>query len=365
MIARNNMVLIPSLDPDEKFIDYIKSLIDHGFKNIVVVNDGNSPSKDPIFNAIKSFDECKVIDHAVNLGKGRALKNGFNHCLNVYGNDVDVKYVITADSDGQHAVEDVVRMDEFSNSLPEASMVLGCRDFSSANVPFKSKKGNKITRSIFYLLYGTKITDTQTGLRSIPKEKLVEYMNLSGERFEFETNMLLYNSVTKSPLKEIQIKTVYYDNNSTSHFNPIRDSIAIYWMIINSFLKYVLSSLSSAIIDLGLFQLAIFILAGLSSDRRILISTIFARAISSLYNYFANRNLVFKSKGSIKKTLIKYYVLCVLQILISAAAVSAIYKLTGLPEVMVKLIVDTLLFILSFTIQRSFIFTIKSGGNNE
>lgn len=365
MTLRNSMILIPTLNPDDNLVDYIVSLISNGFNYIVVVNDGSLESKEYIFDKIRAYNECKVIDHAVNLGKGRALKNGFNHCLNFHGNDAGIKHVITVDSDGQHKVEDVIRVDEFSNSLSEESLVLGCRDFSLTSIPFKSKSGNKITRSIFRLLYGAKISDTQTGLRSIPKSKLDAYMRLAGEGFEYETNMLVYNSIKKSPIEEISIQTVYYDNNSLSHFNPVNDSIAIYKIIINSFLKFVFASLSSAIIDLGAFQLMILLLSGLVGNQRILIATIIARSISSLYNYTVNRKIVFKNKNNIRITIVKYYLLCIILMLLSAFSVSFIYKISGLPEAIIKMFVDAFLFLISFKIQQIYIFGVTKGERFE
>jgi putative flippase GtrA len=147
------------------------------------------------------------------------------------------------------------------------------------------------------------------------------------------------------------------NNNSESHFNPIRDSIAIYGAIIKSFVMFSISSILSFLVDISLFSLLLYVGFGNKSADGILFATIFARMGSSILNYLVNRNCVFKNKDAYMKTLIKYLILCTVQMLCSAGLVIALFLLTGMNEVFIKIVVDTVLFFISFRIQDSFVFS--------
>lgn len=352
MIKQNCVIVIPSLNPDVKLITYVEELKAKGFEDIIVVDDGSCDECKKIFTTLNEQFGCKVIVHAVNMGKGRALKNAFNFYLNNYS---DKEGVVTVDSDGQHVVSDVISV---CNELHkyQQSLILGVRDFNSEVVPFKSRFGNKMTIIVMKVLIGGHISDTQTGLRGIPNSLIKKYLTLYGERFEYETIMLIESINQQIPVKEVKITTVYIDNNSETHFNPIKDSIAIYKLIFASFLKYVVASLSSFLIDYGLFIVILGALSKSSDEKRILIATIVARIVSSLYNFVINRNAVFRSKNNINISMAKYYVLCICQMMCSAYMVLIGVKFCGGHESVIKLIIDSGLFIISYQIQRKWIF---------
>ena len=353
-------IIIPALDPDAKMAAYVEELIEAGFDRIILVNDGSDEEHSKVFDDLKSHQECVVLRHVINLGKGRGLKNAFNYFLGM--DDVN-KYcgVITVDSDGQHTVADVLKIaTKMQNNSDEHrdSLVLGCRNFDLSHVPFKSRYGNKITIATFRLLHGVKLSDTQTGLRGIPTSLIPAYIDLAGERFEYETNMLIVSARSGIGITEVPIETVYMDNNAGTHFNPFRDSVAIYKLLFGTFFKYILSSLSSFVIDIALFQFVLMLTKGgsLGEAKAILVSTVVARVFSSMYNYLINRNIVFHSSSNSAASLIEYYILCVLQMACSAGLVVVFYNILGIPETVVKLIVDFVLFLFSYQIQKRFIF---------
>ena len=352
MDKRNTALIIPSLNPDARLVDYVDALRAEGFETIILVDDGSRADCKPIFAEL-SGKGCDLLVHAVNMGKGRALKDALNHYLNHYADRYSG--VITADSDGQHLVKDVVRLDAAVAADGEA-LTLGVRDFDDPSVPFKSRNGNKITRAVMKLLIGGSISDTQTGLRGIPNALCARYLTLTGERFEYETTMLIETLKQGIPIREIVIDTVYINDNRETHFNPIRDSIAIYRLIFATFFKYALSSVASFLVDYGLFCLLVALLAGVGQAKRIWIATAVARVLSSLFNYAVNRGVVFKSKGSVKGTMARYYALVVAQLCCSAALVLLATRALGWPETAVKPVVDVLLFLVSFQIQRRFVF---------
>ena len=264
---------------------------------------------------------------------------------------------MTTDDDGQHTPDDIMRCAEIM--ARDKVAVLGARDFSQDNVPPKSKFGNNMTRIVFRIVCGIKITDTQTGLRAIPLGYLEQLCKISGERFEYETNMLLEMKKQGLEFKEETISTIYSDNNSGTHFNPLTDSIKIYAII----LKYALSSLICSLIDVGIFTLVNLLTIsffGENESLRVFVATATARVVSSLTNYFVNQRGVFQSKQSVKKSIVKYYILAVIQLVVSFLLVNGVSMLFGVEssgwQTLIKAVIDTILFFFSFSIQRDWVY---------
>ena len=234
-------------------IEYINKLISEGFDKLIIVNDGSAAECEPVFDQVKSIPQCTLLVHPENRGKGRALKTAFRYFLE--NTEYESYYgVVTADADGQHSPKDTRAVaDAIAAGGRKNNFVLGCRDFDSENVPFKSKKGNKITRAVMHLLFSKRITDTQTGLRGLNRKFIRECLKLGGERFEYEINMLIVGMRTQN-IVEVPIETIYFNQNRASSFKAVKDSVRIYSVILASFFKFLFSSLSSAIIDILLFN---------------------------------------------------------------------------------------------------------------
>ena len=218
-------VIIPSYNPDEKLIKLIEELKKSGFHNLLVVDDGSMESSIQYFQKAVELG-AQVLKHKVNAGKGRALKTAFEHCLQSGSCDG----VVTVDGDGQHLVKDIYACAE-EMFRQKDKVILGTRDFASPEVPLRSRFGNSLTRFVFKVLCGIDISDTQTGLRAIPRCYLQQFEQYEGERYEYETNMLLMMKQDKVKWAEVKISTVYLSQNESSHFNPIRDSLKIYKVI--------------------------------------------------------------------------------------------------------------------------------------
>ena len=345
-------IVLPSLNPDYKFSAVVDGLIEKGFEHIVIVDDGSTDEEQSFFERAAQYSQCHVLHHGVNKGKGRALKTAFEFVL---ANIPQAEGVITIDGDGQHLADDIIacgnRMLELENQV-----VLGSRDFDQPGVPPRSVAGNKTTARLFRICYGIKINDTQTGLRAIPRQYLERFCTIEGERFEYETNMLLNMKRMRIAFYEQPIETVYDPEDYSSHYNAVKDS----WRIFKVMFKFMLSSLGSTIIDLGVFYLAMRFLAGFFGPYAELAATVIARASSSFVNFNANNSVVFGNKGHYRRALLRYYCLCIPQMLISAGLVTLINGLfaNSLPIVatVIKFCVDTVLFFISYSIQREWVF---------
>ncbi|MEG2814399.1 MAG: GtrA family protein, partial [Oscillospiraceae bacterium] len=230
-----------------------------------------------------------------------------------------------------------------------------CRNFSEKGIPLRSQIGNKITRSTFKFFCGIKVSDTQTGLRGMDKPLIKRFIKTKGNRFEYEMNMLMDAKASNISILQIPISTIYIDGNETSKFSVLKDSMRVYRV----FLKFMLISLTSLLIDSLLFMFVLWVcdsnFAFLSQTIVVFIATITARVFSSLFNYTFNKKAVFNSKNA-KHTFIKYYVLCGIQMLLSATLVNVLANFLNLFKILIKFIADTFLFFVSFSLQREWVF---------
>lgn len=367
MQSRNVVILIPTLNPDEDLLEYIVGILEAGFQHIIIVNDGSDRAHSPVFEKIsqisteRTSSDISIFQHAVNLGKGRALKNGINFYLSHLNDQYSgCQGIITVDSDGQHLVEDVIKLSDILETADKRIVVLGCRDFTLEHVPAKSRFGNQLTCGIFGLLFGRKLSDTQTGLRAFSNDVLEDVIQLQGERFEYETNVLIECVKRRISIQEVMINTVYSDNNSGTHFRPIVDSFEIYRLIFRRFFSYILASLSSFVVDCTLFGILCRILR-FSASTNIWIATVGARCVSAVFNYLVNKYIVFENKEKGTSAPVQYALLCVFIMLASGAGVNLLYEMWGGNEVVIKCVVDTVLFCVSYFVQDRFIFAQRKG----
>ena len=348
----NIAVIIPAYNPDNKMISFIEELKD-SFSDIIVVNDGCGEEYSAIFNAVKEYST--VLVHPENKGKGAALKTAFEY---VCQNTKKLQAVVTADADGQHTLSDVrACCRKFLDNPKQA--VFGCRDFySDVNIPERSKFGNRLTSRLLKFFCDISLSDTQTGLRVLPVSCLDELIKVKGDRYEYEMNMIFALSDLDVGWTEQSISVIYLDDNKSSHFNPIKDSIKIYRV----FLKFCISSFGSSLIDLIIFTILCSVLRNVSPVLKIIdgvvMATVIARICSGIFNFSINR-LIFRKKktASLSKSGPKYLVVWLIQMLLSAFIVSGISLLLhGGYELLIKIVVDTILFFISFRVQQKWVF---------
>lgn len=349
-------VVIPSYRPDEKLLQVVEALVEKGFRDIILVDDGSGERYEPLFKKAFGFPGVTVLKHKENRGKGCALKTAFSYCIK---ERPECSGVITVDGDNQHHVEDIVRCcEKLSENVDR--VILGVRDFTAGEAPFRSRFGNRITKAVFRLACGIKITDTQTGLRAVPAKYLPMLSEIEGSRYEYETNMLLEWKACGIAFEEVAVRTIYLDGNNSSHFHPFRDSLLIYRTIF----AFVFSSLAAGLLDLFLFYLCISLFGRMASGGvfHIVAAAAVARAGSSLLNYHLNRHRVFRTGG--RNSIVKYYALCLLQFAVSTGLVTvfaAVFPLGNLGRTFVKAVVDMLLFLISYQIQREWVFRKGNG----
>ena len=354
----NISVVLPSLDPDEKLNAVIDGLLEYGFSDIILVNDGSKPEKRSIFTeAAAAHPQIHLLEHEVNRGKGAALKTAFAWFLE---NRPEAFGVVTVDGDNQHHPADTRACCE--HMLETGRVVLGCRDFNLPQVPPRSRFGNKTTSAIFKLFCGITLSDTQTGLRAIPRSAVEVFLQVSGDRFEYETNMLLAMKTQGIPFDEVKIRTVYIEENKSSHFHVIRDSWRIYKLILAHFFRYTLSSLSCAAVDTAAFAILDRLLVHAGQLVTRIVPFVGARVLSSLLNFYLNKKVVFQSQTNTGKAMLRYYLLAIPQMAAQILLTNGAFQLVHIGQSAAGLrtlwyvIVMICLYFLSYTIQRSWVF---------
>ena len=354
----NISVVLPSLDPDEKLTAVIDGLLEYGFSDIILVNDGSKPKNLHYFtDAAAAHPEIHLLHHQQNKGKGAALKNAFRYFLENRPNGLGV---VTVDGDNQHPPVDTRACCE--KMLQTHHAVLGCRDFTLEDVPVRSRFGNHTTSAIFKFFVGMTISDTQTGLRALPREVVKQLIDVSGDRFEYETNMLLAFKTKGIAFEEVKIRTVYIEENKSSHFRVIQDSWRIYKLILAHFFRYTLSSFLSAMVDIGAFALFMELFSRLDPGFATLAAVVAARVVSSLVNFFLNQRMVFRTDIPVGKAMIRYYCLALPQMALQALLDSGIFALfhvsihAGFLRTVIHTAVMVVLYFISYMIQQRWVF---------
>lgn len=334
--------LIPAYNPNESLPVTVGELLRDEECRVVVVNDGSLSAAMGLFNSCAIDPRVTILSHAINIGKGAALKTGLNHIFCQYPT---CSCVVTLDADGQHMARDAVAVGRQLSETPE-SLVLGSRKFEK-EVPFRSLAGNIITRYLFFLLVGKRLTDTQTGLRGIPVSLIPDLLRIETNGYDYELDMLLLCKHSGRRIEEVAITTIYQDGNKTSHFNPIIDSFKIYFVM----MRFAFTSAITSVIDY-----AVFIIVG-SLGGTLATCQIAGRAAALAANYFAVRRMVFYSKQSIRTTFPKYLLLVVVSGTVSYTIINTIHAKTSMPILASKAVAELLVFIVNFVIQRDLIFT--------
>jgi putative flippase GtrA len=277
----------------------------------------------------------------VNLGKGAALRTGFNDFLERNPDGI----AVTVDADGQHAPADVKALVDAAAAHP-GELILGRRTGDAAQ-PLRSRIGNALTRAIFRLVSGAAIDDTQTGLRVWPTPMIRQALRSSKSGYDFEMESLLWAMRNRIPWRQVDIQKLYFEGNRSSHFDPIWDSLLIYWVIA----RFCMGSLIVAGVDYALF----FVLHRATDD--IATSIAVSRTGAALLAFFIAKNLVFRDESRrVVPQFLKFVALVAFLGVLSVTLTSAIVAQFGLPAIAAKAIAEGALLVLSFTAQRHLVF---------
>jgi glycosyltransferase involved in cell wall biosynthesis len=331
--------LIPSYKPTDILFRLLGELQRTSDSHIVIVDDGSGIDYAAIFDRVRQITGVTLLTNAVNLGKGAALKHGMNYILVNYPECIGV---VTADADGQHAVADILRVAATLQADPNR-VVFGGRAFDS-KVPLRSRFGNAVSRHIYRFLIGIMLSDTQTGLRGIPRPLMALCLFIRANRYEFETEQLVVIKANRMEVREIPIQTIYIENNRESHFRPLRDSARIYFVL----LRYSLASIVTEMADIAVFA------SVMAASGNLLLSNAIGRLVALWVQFMLLQSFVFRLRGGLG-TLGMYVGLVVVSGVISTALQSQMANVIPFP-VPAKIIAEVLVFVFNFLFLRDFVF---------
>ncbi|MBR4092169.1 MAG: bifunctional glycosyltransferase family 2/GtrA family protein [Mogibacterium sp.] len=354
------IALIPAYEPEQRLVSLAADLKKRGF-DIVVVDDGSGSGYAEIFDELAQ--EATVLTHAQNRGKGAALKTGMRY-INKYmaytetvmtasgadsvsGRDA---VIVTVDADGQHLPDDVRRVADIS-AQKRGALVLGSRALGG-DIPARSRFGNTVTRHVYSAATGVHVHDTQTGLRAFHRSLIPRLLEIEGERYEYEINMLMQLAAEGVPIIEERIETVYENNNSGSHFRTLRDSFRVYKEI----LKFSASSLASFAIDYCMYALLLTVTGAAGMANSLIISNIGARLVSGTANYTMNKKLVFRSRTGFARSALQYALLAAFILAGNTIVLSMLAGTLGMNSFAAKLVTEVIFFAISWTVQKYVIF---------
>ncbi|MBR1691859.1 MAG: bifunctional glycosyltransferase family 2/GtrA family protein [Lachnospiraceae bacterium] len=343
------IAIIPAYEPDERMLSLLREAEAQKL-SLIVVDDGSGETYRTIFEHAK--ESARVISYADNQGKGAALKKAFAY---VRENEKPPFTVVTMDCDGQHRVGDALRLCRLSEKHPH-TLILGSRKQSKSS-PLRSRLGNGITRKVFVGLTGVPVYDTQTGLRAFDDSLLTEMLNVEGERYEYEMNVLLEFARRKIPMQEITVETIYLDRNAGSHFCAVSDSVRI----CKELLKFSASSFVGFLVDYSLYSMLLL----LFGRAYLLPANVLARLVSATVNFSLNRRYVFRDKGSLWKSAAKYALLAAGILCCNSLVLYVLAQNAGINVFAAKLLTELLLFLVSWVVQRRLIFIGRRRGKDE
>lgn len=332
------IALIPAYQPDSRLTELVMELCRRGF-TVITVNDGSGEAYRDIFAEAAKYSV--VLEHTVNCGKGCALKTGLCYIANTFHEPYTV---VTLDADGQHTPDDAVSVCEKAAENEDA-VVIGCRTFKG-HVPLRSRLGNGITGIVFALTCGKALADTQTGLRAFSHRHIGRMVNIPGDRYEYEMNVLMEYAKSGTQIIQVPIQTIYIGKNESSHFDTVKDSYRIY--------KEILKFSASSLVSFGVDYLLFCILSALTGVP--VLANIAARIFSGTLNFEINRRVVFGGRSTVKQSAAKYIMLAVFILACNTALLTVLTGI-GINAYAAKIMTEAVMFVVSWLIQRTAVFS--------
>ena len=335
--------LIPAFEPDERLVSLCHALKSKAY-DVVIVDDGSDIAYENIFNQV--VEEAQLLSHVDNLGKGAAIKTGLNYICEVAETE-DI--VVTVDADGQHKIADIDKVVKAVEAEPDA-LVLGSRSFSG-EVPMKRRIGNKITRAVYRAVARRDLADTQTGLRAFSYGLIPFLLEIPGDRYEYEMNVLLQCSQSGIAILEAPIETLYIDGEASSHFRAFGDAYRIYREIF----KFAISSFAGFAIDYIMFAMLSQALRGIGIWA-IPLANIMARVIREAVNFSANRSSVFYNAKYGFSSALRYGALATGMLAGNTLLLMALITFLGLNRYIAKLLTEAIFFWVGWQVRNRFVF---------
>jgi glycosyltransferase involved in cell wall biosynthesis len=220
----NICILIPAYNAQET-IGFVLKRVEPFKIDTIVVDDGSSDDT----KRVALEYGAQLLMHPVNLGKGAALRTGFQYLL-----QKDYQVVITLDADGQHDPSEIPSLLKIFQCV-KPDILIASRAAEFEKMTFLRRFWNRLGVKAVARLCHSDITDSQSGFRLIRREILRE-VDLSTSRFETELELLINACKKGFSVLSVPIKMPQVDGTGSSHFRPVVDT----WLVCKIFLRSLL-----------------------------------------------------------------------------------------------------------------------------
>ena len=227
------VVCIPAYNPKRALIWLLERLTEHPFHRIVIVNDGSDINSDKIFEEAARFENVDILRVEQNRGKGKAIKMGLQYIMK---NIPTVKGVLTCGADGQHYIEDILKVATTSRIFVDG-IVLGMRDFNSEHLSVFHRIHSQSMSLLFKILFKKRIVDFQSGLRLLPYHQLSWIKSCPGNSSVFDTNVLIEAIRREVPIYELPIGKARISQSSFLQYDEVMNPKLITAQLLRSYLK--------------------------------------------------------------------------------------------------------------------------------
>lgn len=216
-VAQRVAAVIPAYQEEKHIGDVARRTLQQ-LERVIVVDDGSGDATAENARAAGA----EVIVHPQNRGKGEAIRTGFRRGL-----ELGVDYVLVLDADGQHLPEEIGRFIAAAKTTG-AKLLVGNRMQDVATMPTLRRFVNRYMSRKISGLCGCNIPDTQCGFRMVHRD-LIPALLTGGDRFDYETEMLIVASRRGDKVESVPITTVYADE--VSSINPVRDTMRFFQLL--------------------------------------------------------------------------------------------------------------------------------------
>jgi glycosyltransferase involved in cell wall biosynthesis len=189
-------------------------------EDVVVIDDGSMDRTAEIAREAGA----QVVTHAVNRGKGAALKTGFAYAL-----EHRFDAVITLDADGQHLPREIPKF-VAAHAECGADLIIGGRAHLFGEMLPRRRFANRFSARCIAFAAKTNVTDSQSGFR-LYSARLLAAIRLRSDGFDMESEVIVQAGCRGFKVITIPIDLGFVDGQSTSHYKPLGDTLRIAWTV--------------------------------------------------------------------------------------------------------------------------------------
>ncbi|HLC49513.1 MAG TPA: glycosyltransferase family 2 protein [Candidatus Andersenbacteria bacterium] len=217
-------VVIPAFNEEKKIGQVVQDVLQHGYSNIIVVDDGSEDATGTVAKTAGAI----AITHRLNRGKGAATRTGI-----VAASQFGANVVVTIDGDGQHFPSDIPSLIE-PIMRGECDVVLGYRPFVQSSMPWHKITHNVIANGVTAMYAGIRVKDSQSGLRAY-SNRACQLLDTKSDSYEYESEIIHLIAVHKLSFQEVPISVAYteYSKNKIHKQNISNGIKTVYKMIFN------------------------------------------------------------------------------------------------------------------------------------